>query len=59
MDEMDMLKDALATPGPSSDTVRKGRGELEQLIRRQSRARSGPAGGWPGSAWPPRRWPSP
>jgi hypothetical protein len=40
MDELDMLKDVLATPGPSSDTVRKGRGELEQLIRRQSRARA-------------------
>ena len=40
MDEMDMLKDALATPGPSSDTVRKRRGELEQLIRHQSRART-------------------
>jgi hypothetical protein len=40
MDELDMLKDALATPGPSSDAVRKGRGELEQLIRRQSRART-------------------
>jgi hypothetical protein len=39
MDELDMLKDALATPGPSSDTVRKGRGELEQLIRHQSRTR--------------------
>ena len=40
MDEMDMLKDALATPGPSSDTVRKRRGELEQLIRHQPRART-------------------
>ena len=40
MDEMDMLKDVLATPGPSSDTVRKGRGELEQLIRHESRART-------------------
>jgi hypothetical protein len=40
MDEMDMLKDVLAKPGPSADTVRKGRGELEQLIRRQSRART-------------------
>jgi hypothetical protein len=40
MDELDMLKDVLATPGPSSDTVRKGRGELEQLIRHQSRART-------------------
>ena len=60
MDEMDMLKDALATPGPSSDTVRKGRGELEQLIRHHpAPAPAGPAGGWPGSAWPPRRWPSP
>jgi hypothetical protein len=40
MDELDMLKDVLATPGPSSDTVRKGRGELVQLIRHQSRARA-------------------
>ena len=40
MDEMDMLKDVLAKPGPSSDTVRKGRGELEQLIRHQSHART-------------------
>ena len=40
MDELDTLKDALATPGPSSDTVRKRRGELEQLIREQSRART-------------------
>jgi hypothetical protein len=40
MDELDMLKDVLATPGPSSDTVRKGRGELEQLIRHQSPART-------------------
>jgi hypothetical protein len=40
MDEMDLLKDVLATPGPSSDTVRKGRGELERLIRHQSRART-------------------
>jgi hypothetical protein len=40
MDELDMLKDALATPGPSSDTVRKGRSELEQLIRHQPRART-------------------
>jgi len=40
MDEMDLLKEVLATPGPSSDTVRKGRGELEQLIRHQSRART-------------------
>jgi len=39
MDEMDMLKDALATPGPSSDAVRKGRAGLEELIRHQSRAR--------------------
>jgi hypothetical protein len=39
MDELDLLKDVLATPGPSSDTVRKGRGELEQLIRHQTRAR--------------------
>jgi hypothetical protein len=39
MDEMDLLKDVLATPGPSSDSVRKGRGELERLIRHQSRAR--------------------
>jgi hypothetical protein len=40
MNELDMLKDALTGPGPSSDTVRKGRGELEQLVRRQSRART-------------------
>jgi hypothetical protein len=40
MDEMDLLKEVLATPGPSSDTVRKGRGELERLIRHQSRARA-------------------
>ena len=40
MDEMDMLKDVLATPGPSSDTVRKGRDDLEQLIRHQPRART-------------------
>lgn len=40
MDEMEMLRDVLAKPGPSSDTVRKGRGELEQLIRHQSRART-------------------
>jgi hypothetical protein len=40
MDELDMLKDVLATPGPSSDTLRKGRGELERLIRHQSRART-------------------
>jgi hypothetical protein len=39
MDELDMLKDVLATPGPSSDTVRKGRDELEQLIRHESRTR--------------------
>jgi hypothetical protein len=40
MDELDMLKDVLATPGPSSEAVRKGRGELEQLIRRQPGARA-------------------
>jgi hypothetical protein len=40
MDELDMLKDMLTGPEPSSDTVRKGRGDLEQLIRHQSRARS-------------------
>ena len=40
MDEMDMLKDALAAQGPSTDTERKGRGELERLIGRQSRART-------------------
>jgi hypothetical protein len=40
MDELDMLKDVLATPDPSSDTVRKGRAELERLIGRQSRART-------------------
>jgi hypothetical protein len=39
MDELDMLKDALAKPGPSSDTVRKGRSQLEQLIRQRSRTR--------------------
>ncbi len=40
MDELDMLKDALATPGPSSDAVRNGRAELERLIGRQSPART-------------------
>ena len=40
MDEMDMLKDALAAQGPATDTERKGRGELEQLIRHQSRTRA-------------------
>jgi hypothetical protein len=44
MDELDMLKDVLATPGPSSDTVRKGRGELEQLIRPTARVRAGRPG---------------
>jgi hypothetical protein len=39
MNELDLLKGALAKPGPSSDTVRKGRDDLEQLIRRQSRPR--------------------
>ena len=40
MDELNMLKDVLATPGPSSDTVRKGRDELEQLIRHQPGTRT-------------------
>jgi hypothetical protein len=40
MDELDLLKEALAKPGPSSDTVRQGRDDLEQLIRRQSRTRA-------------------
>jgi hypothetical protein len=40
MDEMDMLRNMLTKPGPSSDTVSKGRRELQQLIRHQSRART-------------------
>lgn len=40
MDELDLLKDALAEPEPSRDTVRNGRSELEQLIRHQSHART-------------------
>jgi RNA polymerase sigma factor (sigma-70 family) len=40
MDEMDMLRNVLTKPWPSSDTVSKGRRELQQLIRHQSRART-------------------
>lgn len=40
MDEMDLLKDVLTKPAPSGDTVSRGRRELQQLIRHQSRART-------------------
>jgi hypothetical protein len=40
MDEMDMLKNALTAPEPSSDTVSRRRRELQQLIRQPSRARA-------------------
>jgi len=40
MDELEMLKNVLATPAPPSEAVRKGRRELQQLIRRQARGRA-------------------
>jgi hypothetical protein len=36
---MEMLKDVLANPAPSSQAVSSGRRELQQLIRRRARAR--------------------
>ena len=46
MDELDLLRSVLTKPGPSEDMVSRHRRELQQLIRHQSRARSGQRRWW-------------